>query len=221
MQKLTRFIGGYSLTLLLPDREPDGAVYLPMHGSPEGIWELLPQKTAALISIDGFDWNRDLSPWPAPAAFGGEDFGGQADAFLARLTDDIIPFAEREAGLTPAWRGLSGYSLAGLFSVYAAYRTDLFSRVASVSGSMWYDGWMDYARRTPLAAPLRRTYFSVGAKEKKTRNVRMACVEENTRQMHGLLLSLGIGSRFHLNPGNHFVDADKRMAAAVGYLTGV
>jgi len=220
MQKLTRSLGGYALTLLLPDHEPDGAVYLPMHGSPEDIWNLLPQKTAALISVDGFGWNRDLSPWPAPAAFGDEDFGGQADAFLSRLTDELIPFAEKKAGLTPAWRGLAGYSLAGLFSVYAAYRTDFFSRVASVSGSMWYDDWMDYARRSPLAAPLQRAYFSVGAKEKKTRNIRMACVEENTRQMHGLLLSQGIGSRFDLNPGNHFVDADRRMAAAIEYLTG-
>ena len=84
---------------------------------------------------------------------------------------------------------------------------------------MWYDGWLDFARQNPLAAPVDRAYFSVGAKEKKTRNVRMAAVEDCTRAMNDLFSDRGAESLLELNPGNHFVDADLRMAKAIRFLT--
>ena len=210
--------GKYRLTALLPEAPCEGIIYIPSHGDAEAIAELLPRPRAALVFISGFDWNRDLSPWPAKAVFGDEDFGGQADAFLDILLREIIPAAERACGFTPRWRGIAGYSLAGLFAAYAVCRTDAFTRVASVSGSMWYDGWMDYAR-IHIPVSVTRAYFSVGAKEKKTRNVRMQSVEENTRAMHELFLSRGVKSAFELNPGNHFVDMEKRMSRAIEFLT--
>lgn len=212
-------LGPYSLTLCRPDGECEGAVYIPLNGDPSEIAALLPGCRAALIFISGFDWNRDLSPWPAKAVFGEEDFAGQADAFLNELTGRIIPAAEQALDLRPEWRGVAGYSLAGLFAVYAAFRCSLFTRVASASGSVWYDGWMDFARNTPPAVPIARACFSVGAKEKKTRNPRMQPVEENTRAMCGLFAARGTDSRFVLHPGNHFTDADKRLAAALASLT--
>ena len=211
--------GKYELSLFLPENPRGGAIYIPSHGNAEEIAALLPDLHAALVFIEGFDWNRDLSPWPAKAVFGNADFGGGADAFLEALTGEIIPAAEWEAGMNPLWRGIAGYSLAGLFALYAAYRCGIFSRVASVSGSVWYDGWMAYAQSHPFAAEMERAYFSVGAKEKKTRNIRMQPVEDNTLAMHALFESRGVQSRFELNPGNHFVDAQKRLAAAIGYLT--
>lgn len=210
-------IGQYSLTVLTPDKPYDGVIYIPSHGNPEEIAGLIPDLRAALVFVSGFDWNRDLSPWPAKAVFGAEDFAGGADAFLEELVG-LIPEIEREAGIRPLWRGIAGYSLAGLFAVYAVYRIGLFTRAASVSGSMWFDGWMEYARSRPFAADMKRAYFSVGAKEKKTRNVRMQPVEENTRAMCGLFEARGAESRFVINPGNHFVDAEKRLADALEYL---
>lgn len=208
----------YTLTAFLPDGPYDGAIYIPSHGSAEETAGLIPHLKAALVFIEGFDWNKDLSPWPAKAVFGDGDFGGEADAFLETLTDQLIPAAEREMTEEIRWRGIAGYSLAGLFAVYAAYRSGLFSRAASVSGSMWFDGWTEYAESHPFAGTLTHAYFSVGAKEKKTRNLRMQPVEENTRAMHELFESRGVKSRFLLNPGNHFVDAQKRLAAALEYL---
>ena len=213
-------VGRYALTIFAPDESCEGTIYIPSHGNPEETARLIPDPNAALVFIEGFDWNKDLSPWPAKAVFGDEDFGGQADAFLDELTGKIIHAAEREMKMNPLWRGIAGYSLAGLFAVYAAYRSGLFSRVASVSGSVWFDGWMEYAERTPFGAAVERAYFSVGAKEKKTRNVRMQPVEENTRAMHELFQQRGAESRFVLNPGNHFVDAQKRLRDALEYLMG-
>ena len=218
IQKRQILCGAHPLTLLLPDGAPEGIIYLPMHENAEGIRDFLPEPRAALVFIGGFDWNRDLSPWPAKAVFGDRDFGGQAAAFLKTLTEEILPAAEETAQFTPRWRGIAGYSLAGLFAVYAAYRCNAFTRVASVSGSTWYDGWLDYAARTPLAAPVDRAYFSVGTKEKKTRNARMATVEDSARAMRNLFAERGAESTFVLNPGNHFVDAEKRLADALAFL---
>ncbi len=208
----------HRLTLHVPEDGCECAVYLPMQGDARGICDLLPEGRAALVTIDGFDWNRDLSPWPAQAVFGTEDFGGQADAFLRILVDELMPAAEREMGCTPVRRMIAGYSLSGLFAMYAAYRTDLFSAAASVSGSMWYDGWMDFAQEHMPLSPLERAYFSVGAKEKRTRNPRMARVEDCTREMAALMASRGVESTFELNPGNHFVDVDERMAKGLAAL---
>ena len=38
-----------------------------------------------LIAVKVDDWNTDLSPWKAPAAFGKEDFGGGAQRTLSEI----------------------------------------------------------------------------------------------------------------------------------------
>ena len=60
------------------------------------------------------------------------------------LTEEIMPTAEKEINGVPRWRGLAGYSLAGLVALYAIYRTDLFSRVGSMSGSLWFPGMKEH-----------------------------------------------------------------------------
>lgn len=131
-------VGPYRLTLFLPDGPYSGAVYIPSHGRPEEVARLISPLRAALVFIEGFDWNRDLSPWPAEPVFGTEAFGGQADAFLETLTRELIPAAEHEMPEDICWRGIAGYSLAGLFAVYAAYRSNLFParlRLRALCGS--------------------------------------------------------------------------------------
>ncbi|MCG2730334.1 MAG: alpha/beta hydrolase [Acetobacterium sp.] len=174
---------------------------------------------AVLVAIDQVDWNRDLSPWPTKRAFrGGEDFGGGADAYLKELTDTIIPAVEAELRFTPSCRMLAGYSLAGLFALYAFYRTDLFTRVGSISGSLWYDGFWEFMlANRPLVIP-ERVYFSLGDREKITRNQRLGVVEERTIQAEQLLHRLGAETIFELNPGNHFDDVPGRLAKGLKWL---
>lgn len=221
MNRLDIMTEDMPVSVFLPDVPAEGVILLPMECQrAAGVWQAVKQPCAALIAVGGFDWNRDLSPWSAQAVFPGEDdFSGGADAFLEKITGKILPQAEQAAGLKPKWRAVAGYSLAGLFAAYAVFRCAAFSRMASVSGSMWFDGWLDYAEKTPLHAPVERAYFSAGAKEKRTRNARMAPVEENTRRMQALFESRGARSLFELNPGNHFVDMEIRMAKAIDFLS--
>ena len=93
----------------------------------------------SLAAIENIDWNRAMTPWPARAVMRrGEDFAGEADAYLQELTGIILPDILAKIPAKPEYIALAGYSLGGLFAVYALYRTDLFARAASTSGSFWY-----------------------------------------------------------------------------------
>lgn len=192
-------------------------IYLPTGGmEAEELLGLIPAE-ATLVTLDQTDWNRDFSPWPAPAVFRDGDFSGGAPAFLRLLTETIIPAVEGRIG-QPQRRILAGYSLAGLFAVWAVMNTDLFDAAASMSGSLWFDGFMDYAAAHLADSPIRALYLSVGDRESRTKNPRMRRVEDCTRQMCALAEEAGIRTTFELNPGNHFVDGPQRIAKGIRWV---
>ena len=158
-----------------------------------------------LVLISDLDWNHDMAPWDSQAVFkNGEPFTGGADDYMRLLVDEIIPRAEKELAGPPAWRGIAGYSLAGLFALYAIYQTDVFSRVGCISGSLWFPGFKEYVlshepKRWPDCI-----YFSLGDKEAKTRNPVLKIVQENTEEIQTFYQNKGIGvpveSRKSLRP---------------------
>lgn len=193
-----------------------------VHGTKEmaqRLAKVLEGRQTGVFAIEGEDWNADLSPWSAPAVFKGEtDFAGGADVYLDLLCNRVIPQTEETLGLNVVRRGLMGYSLAGLFSVYAMYKTALFSEIASVSGSLWYDGFVEFMQERTVFCKPQKVYFSVGRKEKKTRNRRMAGVEECTLKAKARLEEEGISCLFEINEGNHFYQVEERMEKAAEYL---
>ncbi len=90
-----------------------------------------------LVAVSDLDWNHDMVPWDSPPAFKNTNpCTGGGDEYLRLLTEEIIPTTEKALNGVPRWRGIAGYSPAGLFVLYAIYQTDLFSRVGSMSGSL-------------------------------------------------------------------------------------
>ena len=172
-----------------------------------------------LVAISDLDWNHDMVPWDSPPAFKhAEPCTGGADDYLRLLTEEIVPMAERELGGSPCWRGIAGYSLAGLFALYAIYRTDLFSRVGSMSGSLWFPGMKEYLfSHEPKRQP-DHIYFSLGDKESKTRNPILRSVRQNTEEIQAFYQDKGIDTVFQLNPGNHYDHAAERTAAGIAWL---
>ena len=172
-----------------------------------------------LIAVSGLGWNHDMAPWDSQAVFkNGEPFTGGADDCLRPLVEEIIPRAEKELVGPPAWRGIAGYSLAGLFALYAIYQTDVFSRVGCMSGSLWFPGFKEYIFSHE---PKRRPdciYFSLGDKEAKTRNPVLKTVQENTEEIQTFYQNKGIDTVFQLNPGNHFVQGIERTVAGIQWL---
>ena len=173
----------------------------------------------AAIQID--DWNAALSPWPAKAVFKGEqDFAGQAGTYLQELTGSIIPEITELLPEKPQYHAIAGYSMAGLFAVYALFRTQVFSRAASASGSLWYPGFLEYAQTHELAVKPEAVYLSLGDRERRTKNPIMATVQERTEAFYRLFSDQQIPVTFELNPGNHFQDHTIRMAKGIQWMLG-
>lgn len=174
-----------------------------------------------LAAIDDVDWNSSLSPWPAPAAFrGGEAFFGEADAHINSLTGHIMPAVRSCLDFAPSYSAIIGYSLDGLFALYSLYKTDAFARAASISGSLWYDGFLAYILANAPREKPERIYFSLGERESATKNARLAAVYDCTVQAEKHFAALGCKTAFELNPGGHFVDVSKRIAKAINYTLG-
>lgn len=166
----------------------------------------------ALAVLPVNDWNKDLSPWEAPAVFGDRSFGSGAAETLKIIEKELIPGVCSELCL-PADIPvvLGGYSLAGFFSLWASYRTDRFSAVCAASPSVWFPGWMEYAEQH--APKARYIYLSLGDKEEKTRNPVMSTVGDCIRKQYELLGGPGSPkAALEWNQGNHFKDADLRTA---------
>ena len=158
-------------------------------------------------------WNDELSPWEAPAVWGKEGFGGNAADTLRFLTEQVIPTLKQQFALPENVRIiLGGYSLAGLFALWASTQTALFSGVAAASPSVWFPGWMEFEQQHPIRAP--RIYLSLGDREERTKNATMAAVGENIRTMHRELSKRGKNCTLEWNIGGHFKDADLRTARA-------
>lgn len=142
-------IGGKTVSVF-PGAEPESPVIYLNTFSEEGqqVWDAAEAAgcpSFSLVAISGLDWNHDMVPWDSPPAFQrAQPCTGGADDYLRLLTSTILPAAERLLAGTPRWRGIAGYSLAGLFAVYAIYQTDMFSRVGSMSGSLWFPGIKEY-----------------------------------------------------------------------------
>lgn len=160
------------------------------------------------------DWNRELSPWEAPAVFGKEDFGSGAEETLLYITESLIPYIkDGHSEITDFCLG--GYSLAGLFSLWAGYKTDVFRGVAGVSPSVWFPGWDSFIKSNKMKAEM--TYLSLGDKEEKTRSKVMSTVGERIKMQYDILDNDRV---LEWNSGNHFADPDKRTARGFAWLIG-
>ena len=172
-----------------------------------------------LVAVHELDWNHDMTPWESPPVFKNTPpcTGGAGD-YLRLLTEEIAPTVEKALSQAPRWRGIAGYSLAGLFAMYALCQTDMFSRAGSISGSLWYLGMKEYLfSHIPSSLP-DCIYFSLGERESKTRNPVLQCVRRNTEEIQTFYQNKGIDTVFQLNPGNHYDHATERTAAGIVWM---
>ena len=162
-------------------------------------------------------WNDELSPWKAPAVWGKQGFGGKAADTLSFLTEQVIPTLKQRFHLPENVKIiLGGYSLAGLFALWASTQTALFSDVAAASPSVWFPGWMEFEQQHPIQAQC--IYLSLGDREERTKNLTMAAVGDNIRVLHSQLTARGADCTLEWNSGGHFKDADLRTAKAFRWM---
>lgn len=140
--------------------------------------------------------------------FGNEDFGDGAARTLAQIltlcTDKSKTYY------------IGGYSLAGLFSLWAAYQTDIFSGVAAASPSVWFPGFIDYMKEHEIKSET--VYLSLGDREEKTRNPVMSQVGNCIQKGYEWLMKGEINCTLEWNRGNHFKEPDIRTAKAFAWV---
>lgn len=169
-----------------------------------------------MLCTENLNWEHDMAPWYCPP-LSSEDAPctGGADAYLELLLTEIIPEAREHIKGEPVHLGIAGYSLAGLFAVYAMYRTAAFDRVASMSGSLWFPDFKEYCMAHEIKRVPDKLYLSLGDKEAKSRNKMLMTVRENTEALAAYYKELGMDVVWELNPGNHFKDTALRSAKGI------
>ena len=172
-----------------------------------------------LLCINNLEWQKDMCPWNSPALINTEkDFIGGADEYLSLLEKEIIPKAVEILGEEPRYYALAGYSLAGLFALYAGYRSALFSRIASVSGSLWYPDFLSFAKEKKMLSKAEKLYLSLGTEEAKTKHAVLATIERKIRELVEHYQSSGYCVNFELNPGNHFCEVEQRIEKGIRWI---
>ena len=159
--------------------------------------------TAKLIRYPVDPWEDALTPWPAPALFAGEPpFGGQAAATLASL-EQALPDQGPVA--------LCGYSLGGLFALWALMSCPRFCAATSLSGSLWYPGWTDWLAAHPRDLTGYGAFLGLGSKEARGPRPLMRTVDSATEKTHQLLAGYGAKTAFRSFAGGHTHHMEERL----------
>lgn len=174
-----------------------------------------------LIACEIEDWNAQLSPWSAPAVYGKEGFAGEGAETLKWLEKECLPGLENiyQMKLEEKRLLIGGYSLSGLFAMWAFYELGIFTGAAACSASFWFPGWMEYTKQH-MVHKKSRIYLSLGIKEEKTRNPVMAKVGEAARGMYQQLSEDMNVEKVTLewNHGNHFTQPAERTMKGFAWL---
>ncbi len=173
-----------------------------------------------IVVITGMDWQNVFSPWPAPGVpKGTEDFKGESPEFLKKLQEDVIPKIEQALGIREdAERSLVGVSMSGLFALWQWMVCDTFTNIASLSGSFWYEGFLDWMESIKIPAKSGKGFFLLGDKEAKSKVKAFNSVAKNTEEILSLLKKAGIEVEFESVPGDHYSDAIPRLDKAFAAL---
>ena len=186
-------------------------------------WIRKHQPALNFVLLNANNRTDDYTPWPLQASETMPmDFGGKAAEHLLFFATHVIPFCESEYGFASSTekRVIGGYSLGGLFSLYAAVNTDLFGTVLSCSSSLWYPDFLDYLKERHFKAAHPKLYMSVGDQEGTTATNLTADQTSNTIALKDWIEpKFQAGNyKFTLEEGNHGNDIPGRVERAVEWV---
>ena len=168
-----------------------------------------------LVTVELEDWIVDLMPWADRNISRDEEAGKHGQETLEYILKSLIPWLEERYGPLPMVLG--GYSLGGLFALWASARTDRFRAIAAASPSVWIKDWIPYAKKNvPQASAV---YLSLGEREEHVKNQAIARVGDCLRAQYELLREQLGEEHCTLvwEEGNHFADNAGRLARAFAW----
>ena len=173
-----------------------------------------------IVAITGMDWQNVFSPWPAPGVSKGDpDFKGESPEFLKLLQSKAIPEIEQTLKINSlVERNLVGVSMSGLFALWQWMECDTFRSIASLSGSFWYEGFIEWMRTIQIPHKTGKAFFLLGNQESHSKVKAFNSVGINTAEIIQILKTSGINAEFKSVPGNHFANGIARLEKAFNAL---
>ena len=118
--------------------------------------------------------NDEYTPWPAPSLVPQfDDFGGKGNEYIEYIVGELKVAMDDTYRTKPdvenSW--IMGYSLGGLISIYSAYKTPIFGKIASICGSFWYKDIVKWASGNDILNKGTQLFIHYGkneGKDKKT-----------------------------------------------------
>ncbi len=174
----------------------------------------------SIVVVTGMDWQNVFSPWAAKGVpCGNPDFKGESPEFLRLLQQEVIPEVETVLGVcTGIERTLVGVSMSGLFALWQWMLCDTFHNIASLSGSFWYEGFIDWIKSRLIPSKSGKAFFLLGDKESQSKTKAFDIVGQNTQEIISILKSNGIHTEFASVPGNHYANPIPRLDMAFSVL---
>ena len=168
-----------------------------------------------LATIELEDWMIDLMPWSDSNVSKDPEAGKHGQDTLEYVLLSLIPELKKRYGPLPIILG--GYSLGGLFALWASSQSDSFKAVAAASPSVWIKDWIPFAKKhVPMADTV---YLSLGYQEEHVKNQAIARVGDCLRTQYRLLQEQ-IGANnctLFWEQGGHFNDNEGRLARAFAW----
>lgn len=164
-----------------------------------------PVEGVRLVMIYPYDWNYCMTPWKYHDKNMGKTGGGEE--FLSWFISEIYDEKYQR-------QYIGGYSLGGLFALFAACEKELFDGVMSVSGSLWYPGALEYFNEKSIGKRIGKIYMSLGDKESLTKNAEREKVGFNTEKL-AEVFGRTKEVFFEYNRGGHFTDINGRIAKSI------
>ena len=157
----------------------------------------------------------DLLPWPDGNVSREPEAGKHAQETLSYVLMALVPELQLRFGPLPIILG--GYSLGGLFAIWASMQTDSFKAIAAASPSVWIHNWISFAQKHISLAD--DVYLSLGDKEEHVKNQAIARVGDNLRAQYELLQKQLGPEHCTLvwEEGGHFANNEGRLARAFAW----
>lgn len=197
-------------------KEKIAYILYPMDALSDWIEPAAQKYGVTIVVITGMDWQNVFSPWPSRGVpKGTPDFKGESPEFLKQLQQKVLPVVENEFGMSQEVdRTIVGVSMSGLFALWQWMLCDTFQNIASLSGSFWYEGFVDWMKSLVIPKKSGMGYFLLGDQEPKSKVKEFSTVGTATQEILKLLRIAGIDVEYQSVPGDHFANPIPRLDRA-------
>ena len=177
------------------------------------------KKDYLILSFKVNDWDNELSPWESKS-IKNEYFKGEGPKTLNYIKNEFLPYFEKKfPEIKNKPKIIGGYSLSGLFSLYAFYSTDLFIGVGGISPSLWFENWNEFIHKNEIKNNGSYVYLSLGDIEEKNNegDLSIGCKVRDFYE----IISKDKNVKdciYEINEGDHLDNVDYKIAKGFAWL---